>query len=104
MTLYVRKLDLFSSKEIHQEEKIATNIGEITVYEGDVVLRNTMGHTLIVNKKGLEDIYTPVEKVKKRSLFAEAYAQAWNDFSLDNQIEDNDYISKTKSMHNIENK
>jgi hypothetical protein len=103
MTLYVRKIDLFSAKEIHQEEKIATNIGEITVFKDDVVLRNMHGHTLIINKKGLEDIYTPVEKVKKSSLFAEAYAQAAGEFSLESGFEDSDYISKTKSMHNIEN-
>jgi hypothetical protein len=104
MTLYVDRRHLFDIKRIEKDGFEMTRAGEVPVSAGDVVITNEYGRVGVVSEEYFNENYIPVEKVKKKSSFADTYAQSLMNFSLESSFESDEYISKTRDMNKIVNK
>jgi hypothetical protein len=104
MTLYVDRRHLFDIKRIEEDGFEMTRAGKVPCVSGDVIITNEYGRVGVVSETYFNKNYIEVEKVKKKSSFADAYAQSLMEFSLDSSFEDDEYISKTKDMHKVVNK
>jgi hypothetical protein len=101
MTLSAHKKFLVNVVEAKEDGVLLTINGDIPVRKGELIAHNQFGEASIMPKDYYDRNYVPVKKVKKKSLFAEAYEQALGEFSLDSSFEDQDYITKTKEINNI---
>ena len=101
MTLSAHKKFLVNIIPAEEDGVLYTINGDIPVRKGELIAHNQLGEASIMPKDYYERNYIPVKKVKKRPLFAEAYAQAAVEFSLDSNIESDDYILGTKKINNI---
>lgn len=101
MTLSAHKKFLVNVVPAEEDGVLHTINGDIPVRKGELIAHNQFGEASIMPKDYYKRNYTEVQRVKKRTEFAESYTQALNEFGLDSQFEDDYYITKTKEINNI---
>jgi hypothetical protein len=104
---YVHMGDLLSVNRVEEDGTLLTQSSEVPVKTGDIIITNEFGNSSVVPEDTFYKFYKPVRKVRKSrkpttSPFEEAYAKQLMEFSLDSNIESDEYITGTRDL--IQNK
>lgn len=101
---YASKRFLVQVERPEQEGEIHTIYGTLPVKPNDVLATDEFGVQFVMSEDYFKNNYVAVKKVEpkpritQKSPFEEAYAQALMGFSLESNVESDEYINGTKEL------
>jgi hypothetical protein len=83
---FAHRSDIYTMSRAEEDGKLLTMDCELQVEKGDIILTNRQGHVSILDEARFNEMYIPVQRVKKPvkkklSPFEEMYAQQIAEFN-----------------------